>query len=145
MSATDTRSKLLRWRTARHVVLGAIVFAGSIATSAAVVQRMATHDCDAYQQLQVQRAYTYSGIGVIIESEDDRVVVRRVLPGAPAEGKLFPGAHLIAVGGETPETLSGWADAIRGEPGTPVALEVAYPCGGHKTVTITRDVLRFEY
>lgn len=143
MTATDTRTKLSRWRTARRVVLGSIVLAGSVATSAAVMYRMAAHDCSAYHQ--VDRAYTYSGVGVVIERERGQVVVRRVLPGAPAEDKLFPGARLVSVDGETPATLEGWAEAIRGTPGSDVDLEVASPCGGHKHVAITRDVIRVQY
>lgn len=143
MTAPETRTSLTRWRTARRVVLGAIVLAGSVATSAAVMYRMASHDCSSYRQ--VERAYTYSGIGVVIEREQGQVVVRRVLPDAPAEDKLFPGARLVAVDGESPATLEGWAEAIRGAPGTAVEIEVAYPCGGHKTVTVGRDVIRVEY
>ena len=105
--------------------------------------RMASHDCASYRT--VERAYTYSGIGVVIEREQGQVVVRRVLPDAPAEDKLFPGARLVAVDGQTPATLEAWAESIRGAPGTSVELEVAYPCGGHKTVTIGRDVIRVEY
>lgn len=142
-SPEPTRTTLTRWRTARRVVLGAIVLAGSVVTSAAVMYRMAAHDCAAYHQ--VNRAYTYSGIGVVIEREDGDVVVRRVFPDSPAEDKLFPGARLVSVDGEAPPTLEAWAASIRGAPGTTVDLEVAYPCGGHKTVTIGRDVIRIQY
>jgi len=146
MSAPQIRSKLTRWRAARHVVLGTIVLAGSLATSAAVMHRLGTAKCGTYQE--IESAETFSGIGVVIEAPHEaegRVVVTRVLPGAPAEGKLFAGAHLISVDGEVPSTLADWAARIKGEPGTSVELEVAYPCGGHRSVTITRDVLRVEY
>ena len=143
MPAADTRNSLARWRTGRRVVLGAIVLAGSVVTSAAVMYRMAARDCTT--QHEVGRAYTYSGVGVVIERDDDQVVVRRVLPGAPAEDKLFAGARLVSVDGDRPETLEGWATAIRGAPGTTVDVEVAYPCGGHKVVSVTRDVIRVEY
>lgn len=142
-SAENTRQTLNRWRTARRAVLGSIVLAGSVVTSAAVMYRMAARDCSAYQQ--VDRAYTYSGIGVVIERERDRVVVRRVLDGAPAQGVLYPGARLITVDGDVPESLEEWADAIRGAPGTDVDIEVAYPCGGHKVVSLERAVVRMHY
>lgn len=143
MTKADPRTKLSRWRIARRVVLGSIVLAGSVATSAAVMYRMAAHDCSAYHH--VDRAYTYSGIGVVIERERGQVVVRRVLPGAPAEDKLFPGARLVSVDGDAPASLESWAESIRGTPGSSVELEVAYPCGGHKTVAIERDVIRVQY
>lgn len=144
MTATDTRFKLARWRTARRVVLSSVVLAGSVATGTAVMMRMSAHDCA--RQHHVERAYTYSGIGVVIEVERDEVVVTRVLPDSPAEGRLRAGARLISVDGEVPATLENWADAIRGAPGTTVELEVAYPpCGGHKRVTLDRDIVRVEY
>ena len=142
-SANSIRTTLARWRTARRAVLGAIVLAGSVVTSAAVMYRMGSSDCGA--QHRVDRAYTYSGIGVVIERHEGDIVVRRVLRGSPATGKLHPGARLVSVDGENPPTLEDWAEAIRGAPGTTVDVEVAYPCGGHKVVSITRDVVRMSY
>lgn len=142
-SADSTRSALARWRTARRAVLGAIVLAGSVVTSAAVMYRTGSSDCGA--QHRVDRAYTYSGIGVVIERHQGDVVVRRVLRGSPATGKLNPGARLVAVDGENPPTIEAWAEAIRGEPGTTVELTVQYPCGGEKEVSITRDIVRMAY
>jgi len=142
-SADSTRTTLARWRTARRAVLGAIVLAGSVVTSAAVMYRMGSSDCGA--QHRVDRAYTYSGIGVVIERHNGDVVVRRVLRGAPATGKLHPGARLVSVDGENPPTIEAWAEAIRGEPGTAVELQIEYPCGGEKTVSITRDIVRMSY
>ncbi len=143
-SADSTRNTLARWRTARRAVLGAIVLAGSVVTSAAVMYRLGSHECDSYQR--VERAYTYSGIGVVIERHKGQVIVRRVLRGSPATGKLHPGARLIQVDGENPPTIEAWASSIRGAPGTTVDIEIAYPCSGnHKTVSITRDVVRMSY
>lgn len=143
-SADSTRSALARWRTARRAVLGAIVLAGSVVTSAAVMYRAGTSDCGAQHRV-VDRAYTYSGIGVVIERHQGDIVVRRVLRGSPATGKLHPGARLTMVDGENPPTVEAWAEAIRGEPGTTVELGVEYPCGGEKTVQITRDIVRMSY
>ena len=143
MRPAEPKLTLARWRTARRAVLGSIVLAGSVVTSAAVMYRMAARDCADYQR--VDRAYTYSGIGVVIEREDGEVVVRRILPNAPAQGVLHRGARLVAVDGDVPETLEEWASAIRGAPGTTVQLEVAYPCGGHRIVEIERDVIHMSY
>ncbi len=143
MRATELRQSIARWKTARRVALGAVILAGSVVTSAAVMYRMAVTDCGA--QHQVNRAYTYSGVGVVIEREDDQVVVTRIIPGSPAENKLFPGARLLSVDGEQPPTLEGWAGGIRGAPGTDVDIEIAYPCGGHKVVNVEREVIRLRY
>jgi len=143
MSVIDPRSALARWRTARRTVLGAIVLAGSIITSATVLRQMAMDDCSARA---VQRSETYSGIGIGLERFNGEVIVTHVFRGHPADGKLFRGARLLSVDGESHPTLEGWVSAIRGgAPGTEVELEVEYPCGGHRTVTLTRDVIRLDY
>lgn len=143
MSMRETTSTTLaRWRTARRSVLGAIVLAGAVATSAAVFESMRAPACTHHR---VDRAYTYSGIGVVIEREDADVLVKRVLPGAPADGMLFEGARLVRVDGMVPGTLEDWASAIRGAPGSVVELEVAYPCGGHKSISIERGIVHMEY
>jgi C-terminal processing protease CtpA/Prc len=143
MRSAELKSTLSRWRTARRAVLGSIVLAGSVVTSAAVMYRMSARDCADYHR--VDRAYTYSGIGVVIEREDGDVVVRRVLPDSPAQGVLHRGARLVAVDGEIPETLEDWASAIRGAPGSTVTLEVAYPCGSNRLLELERDVIRLSY
>jgi predicted metalloprotease with PDZ domain len=137
-------SVLHRWRIARRVTLGAIVIAGTMATASVVVQRMAgDHRCggDRYGQ----GSYTYSGIGVELEQQGDEFVVRRVFPGSPADGKLYPGGQLISVNGETPSHMRHWTNEIRGEQGTSVELEVEYPCSGRETVTLERDIVRVRY
>lgn len=105
--------------------------------------RMAARDCASYHR--VDRAYTYSGIGVVIERDHGRVVVRRVLPDSPAEGVLYPGARLISVDGESPASLEAWAESIRGNAGSTVQIEIAYPCGGHTVLELQREIVRMEY
>lgn len=135
-------SVIHRWRIARRITLGAIVIAGTMATSAVVVQRMAMdHRCSGGERGQ----YTYSGIGVELDQHGDEFVVRHVFPGSPADGKLFPGAQLISVNGETPSHMRHWTNEIRGEAGTSVELEVEYPCSGRETVTLERDIVRVHY
>ena len=138
------RSSLARWRAARRAVLGVIFVSGTMATALAVGQRIASTDCSAYQH--IARAYTYSGVGVVIERDGtDSVMVRRVIPGSPADGNLVAGTRLLAVDGETPVSLEQWAGSIRGETDTDVELQVMYPCGGQDTVTLTRGIIRVEY
>ncbi len=143
MSSRETRSSLQRWRLGRRVVLGSILLAGTVATSGAVMYRMAATQCG--MQHQVNRAYTYSGIGVVIEREQGHVVVSRVIKGSPADGKILPGARLLRIEGERLRSVEQWASAIRGEPGTSFEMELAYPCGGKKRVFVTRDIVRVRY
>lgn len=142
-------SALARWRIARRITLGAIVIAGTMTTAAAVAQRVAGHPCSmshaSHARADVQSHYTYSGIGVELTQDGSDFVVARVFPGSPAEGKLYPGAVLVSVDGESPDHMQQWTNKIRGQQGTPVELEVTYPCSGHDTVTLERAVVRIRY
>ncbi|KIG17094.1 hypothetical protein DB30_03691 [Enhygromyxa salina] len=141
---TDS-SALNRWRIARRITLGAIVVAGTMTTAAAIAQRVAEHPCSMSQRANVQSYYSYSGIGVELTQDGSDFVVARVFPGSPADGKLFPGAVLLTVDGESPDHMRQWTNLIRGEQGTPVELEVVYPCSGHDTVVLERAVVRLRY
>ncbi len=129
---------LHRWRIARRITLGAIVVAGTMATATAVTSRVAGHPCHARAHLD---EYSYSGIGVELTQDGDDFVVARVFPGTPADGQLQPGAILLSVDGERPAHMQGWTRLIRGEKGTDVELEVIYPCSGHDTVVLERDLV----
>jgi hypothetical protein len=130
---------LARWRAARRATLAAILVAGTIATSAAVAQRMFAGCPDrGRDDDRVGRHVTYDGIGIAIDRHGDRFVIERVFAGTPADGKLYPGAILVAADGEHPDTIEGWAGRIRGVAGSELELEVAYPQTGHETVVLTR-------
>ena len=142
-------SVLVRWRTARRISLGAIVIAGTMSTAAAVAHRVAEHPCHEGRAfahgVHEDGTYTYSGIGVELTRDGDSYVVSRVFPGTPAFDKLHPGATLLSVDGERPDDMREWTRAIRGEQGTEVELEVAYPCSGTDTVVLERDVIKIHY
>lgn len=130
-----------RWRTARRVILGSIVLAGAMATSAAVMYRFGGSECRSAHRT-VDNSYSYSGIGAVIQGRGDHVIVRSVLPGAPADGEIREGARLISVDGTYPDSVEGWASALKGPEGTSVTIEVAYRCSGHKFVTLERKMIR---
>lgn len=139
---TNLATSISRWRTARKIILGSIILAGSMATSAALLQRYAGTNCKAAQRVVAERGYTYSGIGAVIQQRGEFVVVRDVIPGAPADGVLKEGMHLISVDGMYPVSVEDWASALRGPSGTSVTIEVASRCGGHKYVTLERQLIR---
>ncbi|HEY8379109.1 MAG TPA: PDZ domain-containing protein [Nannocystis sp.] len=144
-SDTNLAASISRWRTARKVILGSIILAGTMATSAALLQRYAGPNCKAQTQQRVaERGYTYSGIGAVIQQRGEHVVVRDVLPGAPADGVLREGMYLISVDGTHPVSVEDWAAALRGPAGTSVTIEVATRCGGHKYVTLERQLIRVQ-
>ena len=113
--------------------------------AAAVAQRVADHPCHSRAKANIQSYYTYSGIGVELTRDGNDLVVARVFPGTPADGKLYPGAVLMSVDGETPRHMQQWTNRIRGEQGTKVEIEVMYPCSGPDTVVLERDVIRVRY
>lgn len=134
-------TSISRWRTARRVILGSIVLAGAMATSAAVMYRFGGTHCQATKHRVVDNVYKYSGIGAVIQGNGDAVLVRSVIPGAPADGFLREGATLISVDGTYPNSVEDWAAALRGPQGTSVTIEVAYRCSGHKFVTLERQLI----
>ena len=134
-------TSISRWRTARRVILGSIVLAGAMATSAAVMYRFGGTNCRATQHRVVDNVYKYSGIGAVIQGRGDAVIVRSVIPGAPADGVIREGARLISVDGTYPNSVEEWATALRGPEGTSVTIEVAYRCSGHKYVTLERQMI----
>lgn len=145
MRSPNTESSLVtsisRWRTARRVILGSIVLAGAMATSAAVMYRFGGTNCRATQHRVVDNVYKYSGIGAVIQGRGDAVIVRNVIAGAPADGVIREGARLISVDGTYPNSVEEWASALRGPEGTSVTIEVAYRCSGHKFVTLERQTI----
>lgn len=142
---TNLATSISRWRTARKIILGSIILAGSMATSAALLQRYAGTNCKAQRAVSVaERGYTYSGIGAVIQQRGEFVVVRDVLPGAPADGVLREGMHLVSVDGMYPVSVEDWAAALRGPSGTSVTIEVATRCSGHKFVTLERQLIRVQ-
>jgi C-terminal processing protease CtpA/Prc len=135
-------TSIRRWRTARRIILGSIVLAGAMATSAALMYRYGGTQCPKQAQHRVaERGYTYSGIGAVIQARGDSVVVRSTLPGAPADGVLREGVRLISVDGTYPESIEGWANALRGPEGTRVTIEFGSKCSGHQFVTLERKLI----
>jgi C-terminal processing protease CtpA/Prc len=141
-SEASLMTSIRRWRAARRIILGSIVLAGAMATSAALMYRYGGATCQKAAQHRVaERGYTYSGIGAVIQARGDSVVVRSTLAGAPADGVLREGNRLISVDGTYPESIEGWANALRGPEGTSVTIEVASKCSGHKYVTLERKLI----
>jgi carboxyl-terminal processing protease len=71
---------------------------------------------------------TYEGIGIEIESEDDKTVVLSVVEGSPADrAGIEPGDVVVAVNGKSVsgENYSQVAGEIRGPEGTEVRLTVS--------------------
>lgn len=138
MRIRQLQTNLENWKFARSLSLSAIVTTGLLCTGAVAALGVAHHAPPPAHAGLVTPGYSYEGIGVEIEQRHHEVVVRRVMPNSPAAGHIHPGAILISVDGERYGDVRQWARAIRGTAGTPIDLEVAYPCRGHEEVTVER-------
>ncbi len=98
------------------------------------------------------------GIGAVLQSQDEVVVIRTLVPGGPAamSGKLAVGDRIVAVGqGDTGPMVDvmGWriddvVELVRGSKGTKVRLDVIPVANGldgaHAMVEIIRDKVKLE-
>lgn len=94
------------------------------------------------------------GIGATLSAEDDEIIIKSLVPGAPADRskKLAAGDKILGVGqekGEIEEVI-GWrlddvVDKIKGKKGSKVRLEIEPAKGGRpRVVTLVRDQIRIE-
>ena len=87
-----------------------------------------------YKEFEKAYAGDYVGIGVVVTDEDDKVVIKGVMEGGPAEDAGMKADDvIIAVEGIKPEDSSDAVSMITGESGTPV------------TVTVDRDGEEIEF
>ena len=95
------------------------------------------------QQVKTARANTYVGIGVTVGQEpEDGLEILRVTEGGPAQAAgLAPGEIIRGVDGQTitAENRADLVNAIQGEAGTTVTLEVEGADGARRTVEVTRQ------
>lgn len=95
------------------------------------------------QQVKTARANTYVGIGVTVGQEpEDGLEILRVTEGGPAQvAGLAPGEIIRGVDGQaiTAENRADLVNAIQGEAGTTVTLEVEGTDGARRTVEVTRQ------
>ncbi len=97
------------------------------------------------------------GIGAVLRMQDGLAVINQLLPGTPAElgGQLRAGDRILAVAqGNNPFVdardmpLADLVQAIRGEPGTVLQLQVlpadAPPDSSPRTVAVVRGQIKFK-
>lgn len=84
-------------------------------------------DPGAYEDMKVATHGSYAGVGIEIVSQDGRVAVERVIRDSPAARAGLQAGDLIeAIDGALVSThrLDAATTALRGDPGTPVALGI---------------------
>lgn len=98
-----------------------------------------------YQNFEDNSQGRYSGIGIDVHVEDDRIVVRAVINSSPAdEAGINPGDTITAIDGQPVQNrpLQQAIDELLGEPGSEVALEILTPEGEQRELSVEREYLR---
>jgi len=110
------------------------------------------------ENFRIRMSLSLEGIGAALQTENEYTVVRRIIPGGPADldGELKVEDRIVGVaqgdGGEMVDVV-GWrledvVDLIRGPKGTVVRLELlpqgVGPEGPYRTVELTRNKVNLE-
>ena len=110
------------------------------------------------ENFKISMSLSLEGIGAVLQNKDEHTVIRKVVPGGPADlsGKLFPDDRIVSIGQTEEEGLTdvvGWrlddvVDLIRGPKGSEVLLEILpkkESLGGPtRIVKIVRDEIKLE-
>ena len=101
---------------------------------------------DDYKQLDDSAHGRYSGIGVDVGIQGQKIVIRRVIVPSPADkAGINPGDIITAIDGNPVRgrLLRGSIDEIQGEPGTTVTLTILPPGddGQERKVELTREYI----
>ena len=112
----------------------------------------------ASENFRISMSLSLEGIGAVLQSENEFTLVRKVVPGGPADQskQLRPEDRIVGVGQGIRDPIVnviGWrlddvVDLIRGPKGTIVRLEVlpktSGPEGSTKLITLTRKRIELE-
>jgi carboxyl-terminal processing protease len=110
------------------------------------------------ENFKIRMSLSLEGIGAVLQNENEFTLVRKIVPGGPADegGKLHADDRIIGIGqgadGEIIDVV-GWrlddvVDLIRGKKGTIVQLEIlpqkSGPDGPGKVISIERNTIKLE-
>jgi carboxyl-terminal processing protease len=100
---------------------------------------------DDYRNLEDNSQGRYSGIGIDVQAQDGRIVVKAVINGSPADDAgINPRDIITAIDGKPVEGrhLPIAMDELMGEPGSTVDLVVLTPGGEERQVSVEREYLQ---
>ncbi len=127
------------------------------AYTASIEPHTSYFDRRASENFKIRMSLSLEGIGAALQSENEFTVVRRIIPGGPAEqsGLIHTDDRItgVAQGEDTVVDVIGWrlpdvVDLIRGPKGTVVRLEILPKAtsldGPTKTITLVRNTIKLE-
>jgi carboxyl-terminal processing protease len=97
---------------------------------------------DDYKKLDETAHGQYSGIGVDVGIEDQKIVIKRIIMPSPADSAgLNPGDIITAIDGKAVKgrLIQDAIDEISGEPGSSVILTILPPEGEEKEIELVRE------
>jgi len=98
-----------------------------------------------YKELDNSAQGRYSGIGVDVRVEDQKIVIKSVIVPSPADSSgLNPGDIITSVDGNPVKgrLLQDAIDELQGEPGTTLTISVLDPAGQEREVELTRESIK---
>ncbi|MBW2108824.1 MAG: S41 family peptidase [Deltaproteobacteria bacterium] len=103
---------------------------------------------DAYKELRIDTRGEFSGIGIVITMQDQRLTVISPIEGSPAyRAGVKAGDHIIKVDGQDTKDMKLWeaVKKMRGKKGTKVVITVTREgLSEPKDFTIVRDVIPLQ-
>jgi carboxyl-terminal processing protease len=105
-----------------------------------------------YRDLEENSSGRYSGIGIDVQANDQRILVRAVINGSPADlAGINPGDIITSINGVSVKSrkIQEAIDDLQGDPGSELRLTVLPPEGEEREVRMQREMLdiptlRFE-
>jgi len=98
-----------------------------------------------YQDLEDNSRGRYSGIGIDVQAEDGRVVVKAIINGSPADqAGINPGDIITSVDGKPirGRRIPDAIDELTGDPGTDLSLTVLTPGEEEREIQLKRKTLQ---
>ncbi|MBS3814732.1 PDZ domain-containing protein, partial [Candidatus Bipolaricaulota bacterium] len=102
----------------------------------------ATYTSQEYKHYQEKQDGNYVGLGMEVEKSGDRIRVVATFPGTPASrSSISPLDIILTVDGKFTKnmTFQEAFDALGGEEGTEVELQIKHPDGSEETIVLTRE------
>lgn len=102
----------------------------------------------AFDQLTIDTQGKFGGIGIIVSSESDRLIIVRPIEGTPAEkAGILPGDEIVEIDGHAVKEMKGSdsTELMRGKPDTEIKLKIRRSGEGQLlNLTLIREIIKIR-